>query len=293
MYAQFFGNYLLSKRAVTAEQVIQAMEEQHIRHLKLGTLAIHAGYMDASQVDDVLMRQSQQNKRFGEIAMEASYLTKEQLESLLSQQIPIYLLIGQRLVENGALTDAELTEHILSYQQENELSQLEGTSLQQENLHLLIRNLFLITYSEIPDYLIKYLSLLFNNLIRFIGEDFMPLNPTLCQEHVTEHCAGQIVNGEYSLISYLDMEEDAAIAFASRYTGEEYLNYNEYVQASIEDFLNIHNGLFNVNVSNENSIELILNPPANLENTLISSTTNILHLPIIYPFGTIHFLIKL
>lgn len=293
MYAQFFGNFLLSKHAVTADQVIQAMEEQHIRHLKLGTLAIHAGYMDTAQVNDILIRQSHQNKRFGELAVEAGYLTDEQLETLLNQQIPIYLLIGQRLVENGALSNAELEKYIVLYQQENQLSQLENTSLQQENLHTLIRNLFLITYSDIPNYLIKYLSLLFNNLIRFIGEDFMPLNPTLCQEYVTEHCAGQIINGEYSLISYFDLNEDAAIAFASRYTGEEYINYNEYVQDSVKDFLNIHNGLFNVNISNEDSIELLLNPPTELENTMISSTSNILHLPIIYPFGTLHILIKL
>ena len=151
MYAQFFGNYLLSKRAVTAEQVIQAMEEQHIRHLKLGTLAIHAGYMNTEQVDDILIRQTQKNKRFGELAVEAGYLTKEQVEILLNQQIPIYLLIGQRLVENGALTEAELDRFIISYQQENELSQLDKTSLQQENLHTLIRNLFLITFADIPE----------------------------------------------------------------------------------------------------------------------------------------------
>ena len=83
MYAQFFGNFLLSKHAVTADQVIQAMEEQHIRHLKLGTLAIHAGYMDTAQVNDILIRQSHQNKRFGELAVEAGYLTDEQLETLL------------------------------------------------------------------------------------------------------------------------------------------------------------------------------------------------------------------
>ncbi len=293
MYAQFFGNYLLSKRAVTAEQVIQAMEEQHIRHLKVGTLAIHAGYMSTSQVDDILMRQSQnQGKRFGELAIEAGYLNKEQLESLLHQQIPIYLLIGQRLVENGALTNTQLDNLIISYQQENQLSQLENATLQKENLHTLIRNLFLITYSDIPEYLIKYLSLLFNNLIRFIGEDFMPLNPILCQEYVTNHCYGQIINGEYSLTSYLDIEEDSAIAFASRYVKEDFTTFNEYVRASIEDFLNIHNGLFNVNISNEDSIELLLNPPVNLENTMISSSSNILHLPIIYPFGTLNILIK-
>lgn len=295
MYAQFFGNYLLSKHIVTAEQVIQAMEEQHIRHLKVGTLAIHAGFMTLAQVDNVLMRQSQMQgrRRFGEIAVEAGYLTNEQLEELLNQQIPIYLLIGERLVENGALTETQLEELILSYQKENELLQLENASTHQQNLDALFRNLFLITFSDIPDYLVKYLSLMFNNLIRLIGEDFMPLNPILCQEYITNHCYGQIINGEHSLTSYMDMEEDAAIAFASRFADREFKVCDEYVQAAIGDFLNIHNGLFTVNVSNEDSVELQLNPTVNLENTMLSSTSNILHLPIIYPFGKLNILIKL
>lgn len=293
MYAQFFGNYLLSKRAVTSEQVIQAMEEQHIRHLKLGTLAIHAGYMDAAQVDDVLMRQAQECKRFGELAVEAGYLTNEQVEDLLSQQIPIYLLIGQQLVENGALTNAQLEELITSYQRDNQLSHLDNASMHQENLDSLIFNLFLITFETVPDYLVKYLSMLFNSLIRFIGEDYTPLNPTLCNEYVTTHCSGQTIDGEFSMISYLDMDEDAAIAFASRYIGETFTEYNEYVHSAIDDFLNIHNGLFNVNISNDISVELLLSPPMDLENTMISSTSDMFHLPIIYPFGTLNLLIKL
>lgn len=293
MYSQFFGNYLLGKQAVTKEQLIQAIEEQHIRHLKVGTLAIHAGLMTTEQVDNVLIRQSHENKRFGEIAVEEGYLTKEQVMSLLKQQIPIYLLIGQRLVENGALTDSQLEDLILSYQKENELSQLVDTSTQQENLHTLIRNLFLITISDIPDYLMQYLALLFNNLIRMIGEDFLPLNPVFCKEYVTNHCSAQIIDGEFSLTSYFDFEEDTAIAFASRYADKEFMEYDEYVRAAMEDFLNIHNGLFCVNASNEQSVELSLNPPTVLDNTLISYTSNILHLPIVYPFGTLNILIKL
>lgn len=293
MYSQFFGNYLLSKQAVTTEQLILAIEEQHIRHLKVGTLAIHAGFMTSEQVDNVLIRQAHENKRFGEIAVEEGYLTKEQVQRLLNEQIPIYLLIGQRLVENGALTDSQLEELILSYQKENELSNIVDISTQQENLHTLIRNLFMITISDIPNYLMQYLSLLFNNLIRLIGEDFLPLNPVLCKEYVTNHCSAQIIDGEFSLTSYFDFEEDTAIAFASRYANETFTEYDAYVRSSMEDFLNIHNGLFCVNASNEQSVELSLNPPTVFDNTLISYTSNILHLPIIYPFGTLNILIKL
>lgn len=293
MYAQFFGNYLLSKHAVSTEQLIRAIEEQHTKHIKIGTLAVYAGLMDTSQIDKILIRQTHENKRFGELAIEEGFLTQEQVDELLAQQVPIYLLIGQCLVENGALTDAELDDLIASYQQENELIQLESDSMQQENLKTLIHDLFLISFSNIPDYLLQYLTLLFTNLIRFVGEDFTPLNPTTCQEYVSNHGASQIINGEFSLTSYLDLDEESAIAFASRYAKEKFVEFDEFVQASIEDFLNLHNGLFNVNISNEKSVELLLNPPISLENTYITSSSEIILLPIIYPFGTLNFFFKL
>ncbi len=293
MYSQFFGNYLLSKHVVPTEQLLRAIEEQHMKHIKLGTLAIHAGLMTAAEVDSIVIRQTHEDKRFGELAIEEGFLTREQVNSLLDQQTPDYLLIGQYLVDNGALTNTELESLITSYQEENEISNLEHTNIQKENLHSLIRNLFLITDTDIPEYLFKYLTLLINNLIRFIGEDFTPLNPSLCSEYLTSYCSTQIINGEFSMTSFFDMQEDTAIAFASRYIKEKFEEFDEYVQASIEDFLNLHNGLFNVNVSNEDSVELFLNPPVSMENTLISSATDTILLPIIYPFGMLNFLIKL
>ena len=293
MYSQFFGNYLLSKHIIPADKLISAIENLHTKHIKLGTLAIHAGLMTAAQVDAIVIRQTHEDKRFGELAIEEGYLTREQVNSLLDQQTPDYLLIGQYLVDNGTLTNAQLEDLISSYQAENKISNLEHTNIQKENFLALIRNLFLITDTELSENLFKYLTLLFNNLIRFIGEDFAPLNPSVCKEYLTSQCSTQIINGEFSMTSYFDMQEDTAIIFASRYVKEKFEEYDEYVQASIEDFLNLHNGLFNVNVSNDDSIELFLNPPVSMENTLISSASNMILLPIMYPFGILNFLIKL
>lgn len=293
MYSQFFGNYLLSKQLATTEQMVRAIEEQHSKHLKIGTMAIRAGYMTLSQIDDVIVSQTHTDKRFGEIAIEKKYLTKDQVAELLAAQTPDYLLLGQALVEQGVFSEAEMEMHIKSYQKENRISHLEQDQEQSDNLQMLIRNLFLITIDEIPDYLTKYLNLLFNNLLRFIGEDFTPLNPSIVSEYVTGRCASQAINGEYQITSYMDMAEDAAIAFASRYVNDTFTGYDEYVQASIEDFLNLHNGLFNVNISNENSrVELFLEPPVTMDNTMISCSVETFLLPIIYPFGIINLLIS-
>lgn len=293
MYSQFFGSYLLSKQAVSPEQLIRAIEKQHTKHIRLGTLAIHAGLMDAAQVDSIIIRQTHEDKPFGELAVEEGYLTTEQMESLLAQQIPDYLLIGQSLVDDGYLTNVQLEALIDSYKKESQLGQLEQTDIQKDNLHTLIRNLLMISSSELPDYLIKYLTLLFSNLIRFIGEDFTPLAPTDCSEYTAHHCSSQVIVGEFKLSSFFDMDTEAAIAFASRYAGDSFTEYDDYVQAAVEDFLNLHNGLFNVNMSNESSIELLLNPPVSMENTCISNVSDMFLFPIIYPFGTLNFLIQL
>ena len=50
MYTQFFGNFLLSKSAVPADKLVDALERQSSSYLKLGTLAIHAGLLNASQM---------------------------------------------------------------------------------------------------------------------------------------------------------------------------------------------------------------------------------------------------
>lgn len=294
MYSQFFGNYLLSKQAVTTEQLVHAIQEQHTKHLRLGTLAMHAGLMTAIQVDNVIIRQTHEDRRFGEIAIEEGLLSEEQVADLLGSQMPDYLLVGQTLVDDGVFTNSDLDKYIKSYQKENEISQLERDKEQQENMETLVRNLFLITIENVPEYVIEYLNLLFNNLLRFIGEDFTPLNPSIVSEYVTGRCSSQVVKGDYQLTSYFDMTEDAAVAFASRYVNDTFTEFDEYVQASIEDFLNLHNGLFNVNISNENSeVELQLDPPVSMDNTMISCSTETILLPIIYPFGIINLLISI
>ena len=59
MFTQFFGNYLLNQRLVSPEQLTEALELQKTTRLKLGVLAINAGYMTAAQVDEV--HNAQQN----------------------------------------------------------------------------------------------------------------------------------------------------------------------------------------------------------------------------------------
>lgn len=290
MHTQFFGNFLLNKGTITPEQLIEALKVQSTAHQKLGTLAIHSGYMSAIEVEDVFITQTHYDKRFGELAVELGYLTQEQVDELLTIQLPNYMLLGQILVEKGILTHVEFEDLITEYKSIYEIYDLELIEEQQHMVDKLLSDFYLPEDLPHSEYILSYLTLLFNDLVRFIGEDFTTLNIITLPEIPTNTCISQEVEGSFSFLSGLDMEQDTAVAFAGRYIDEEFEEFNEYVKASMEDFLNLHNGLYSVNMSNDYSMELHLQPPAEHENTLLSTDYPFYLLPIIFSFGTINFL---
>lgn len=293
MYTQFFGNYLLSQGFVTQEQLFAAMQKQATQHMKLGTLAMHAGLMTASEVDQIVILQTHQDKKFGELAIEHGYLTNEQVLDLLKSQNPDFLLLGQILVDEGVINNTDLENIITDYRSKNEMLELDMTIENQENISRLFENFFIMSETPVSKLGRMFLELLFNNFIRFVGEDFTPLSSDKIDEFPTECCVVQEVVGEYSVAAYINMDEETAIEFASRYVGDQFMTYDEYVQASLDDFLNLHNGLFIVNCSNDYSLELSITAPDHKENTVLTFDNDTYYFPILYSFGTVHFILEI
>lgn len=292
MYTQFFGNFLLNRGILSAEELVHAMEKQASVHLKLGTIAIHEGLLTAPEVDNIVIMQTHKDKKFGEIAIEEGYLTEEQVDKLLSSQKPDYLLLGQILIEDGKLTNADFENLISDYQSQNEIFDLDSHTEQKNLVDKLLHNLCEFKDETTARTAVDYLTLLFNNLVRFIGNDFTPLDPVLCKDgYPTNYCVAQHISGKVSIQAAIDMDASAAVAFASRYAGETFSSFDEYAKASVEDFLNLHNGLFNVNMSNDYSIELSLCPPEVHSGDILEFNTPTYTLPVIFPFGMVHFVL--
>lgn len=294
MHTQFFGNYLLSRNLITKEEMLSVMEQLASTHVKLGSLAAHAGYMTASEVEHVIIMQTRQDKRFGELAVELGYMSQKQVDELLQEQVPDYILFGQILIEDGILTPAQLENYLTDYRSEYEIYDLDMNYDQTDLIHKLLQN---IDFDEIDihrEYVTYYLKLLFNNLIRFIGDDFTPLQILNLPEIPTNFCVSQDMDcSVFHISSALDFEKDAAIAFASRYAKEDFTEFDEYVQASMEDFTNLHNGLFLVNMSNNYSLELNLYPPEFHKDYIIDTGKTTFLIPILFSFGVIHFIFSI
>ncbi|SCP95118.1 chemotaxis protein CheX [Anaerobium acetethylicum] len=292
MYTQFFGNYLLSKGLVTSEQMVEAIRYTKTVHLKLGMLAIHAGYMTSGEVEQVHILQTRISKPFGELAVAEGFLTPEQVTELLSAQKPGFLLLGQALIERGYISTNQFESVLSAYQSEFEITDNDFSEDQTHRIDTLIQDFYYSNRSENSAYYLNYITLLFNNLIRFIGEDFTPFKASAISAYPSNYCVSQVIKGSFSAYTAIDMDRDTFITFASRYAGENFSEFDEYVKASVEDFLNLHNGLFAVNMSNDHSIDLTLNPPIHENNCIIAPSAFLSCIPVSFSFGTINFLIS-
>lgn len=292
MYTQVFGNYLLSKELITKEQFLVALSKKSLYSVHSSTLALHYCYMSPSEIEELVQIQKQEGRSFTELAVANGYLTQEQALTLLNSDVPDFLLLGQILLEDGAFTYEEFANILTDYRCQNELLELEMNTDSKNDVNQLLDIFSILSQRNFSDFSRAYLELLFNNFIRMVGDDFTPLPPQKIDVFSSEYCISQEITGAYCAHSYICMDYETALAFAERYTGESFDEFNEYVQASLEDFLNLHNGLFIVNTSNDNSQELTIGTPLTPEEDIITFENQAYYFPIFYPFGTVHFILK-
>lgn len=293
MFTQFFGNYLFNEKLVTKQQLIEALEMQKFARAKLGVLAINAGYMTAAQVDEVHAEQQRMDKRFGDIAVEKGYMTESQVETLLSNQKQAHLVIGQALVDKGYLTNEQFANALAKYKENNLIEERDFTDDQNRKIDTIIRNFYIFnTFDSDVEFFTEYTSLVFKNIIRFIGDDFIPLAPEATSSYKAEKISYQMVNGKGEVFTAIEGTEAAMVEFAKRYSHEEIDSFDELARESVAEFLNLHNGLFTVNMSNNKQMELQLEPQISKESIELSTKGSMFTMPICFPFGTVSVIIS-
>lgn len=291
MFTQFFGSYLLNNKIVSHEQLQEALEISNSTHIKLGVLAINEGYMTAEQVDKVHDIQETVDKRIGDIAVDMRFLTEVQVNELLSQQKIGYLLLGQALVDKGYMSNAQFEQAINNYKKENKIENLASNTDQSEKIENVFNNYFDFEFSPNTKIYSEYVSLLFRNVVRFIGDDFIPMNSSNIQEYRSECLVTQEFFGDRKLFLALNCNEKTFINLASRFAKEQFTKLDEYTKASVGEFLNLQDGLFCVNMSNEKVLELDLKPQEFHYKKELKNLNGAYLIPISFPFGTIDFII--
>lgn len=292
MFAQFFGSFLLNEGLVTAQQLAKALDDKKNTKTRLGVLAINAGYMTAGQVEFIHQVQSTVDKRIGDIAVEMGFVTKEQVEELLSKQPQDYLILGQTLMNNGVLTNAQFEKALADYKSCNQLSEDDLSGDKTDKLDKIIADFYKVDGVDTARYT-KYLTLLFKNLIRFVGDDFTPLTAAVTDKAEYENMVSQKIKSDNSdACTAICCDTDIYIKFAERFSEEKLDTADDFVNATVGEFLNLHNGLFIVNQSNEYGEEMTLEPQEFVYKTAVGFDKTTLDVPVAFSFGTVHFVVS-
>ena len=290
MFTQLFGGYLLNNQVVNAQQLCDAMQAASQLRPKLGVLAINAGYLTAQQVEECHSLQSTMNMRMGDIAVNKGYITKEQVEELLASQKNGYLALGQALIDEGVLTAAEFEKQLNSYKASSAVSEAEIDESGKS------RRAVLDEYCNISDEdcavgVDDYMVLLFDNIVRFIGNEFSVLQPEKAEYVNCECFVTQTISGTNTWETAICADKAEFEAIAAKYAQEELDGNQEYIEASIGEFLNLNNGLFAVNLSQQKGEECDLQPQQTLQGAYKAGIKSYI-IPIQFTFGIVRFVVS-
>ncbi|MBP3339664.1 MAG: chemotaxis protein CheX [Lachnospiraceae bacterium] len=296
MFSQYYGNYLLNSNIITAEQLLEALQKKSETRMKLGVLAINAGYMTAGQVENVHKQQAVKNMRIGDLAVAMGYMTNEQVEELLNSQKPGYLLLGQTLVDLGYLTNAAFEETINAYKAKYSITDADMTTATQSTSNSMAETLLETVTDDKTKHLYSvYISLLINDFVRFVGADFTILSADIkdIPKDAVYYSSQDITDNDVKLFgTTIAANDKALLEFATRYAEEPVTEIDEYAYASFCDFINLQNGLYTVNLSNEEGLEYKLTPPVYNDDLDSSSIDSQVCLKFMYPFGDIYYILS-
>lgn len=268
MFSQYFGHYLLNRGLITRWQLADALEFQKSLHVKFGVIAVDEGFMTTAQVEEVHEKQKQLDKRFGEIAVELGYLTVDQVEALVARQKQSHLYLAQALVDRGYMTIEEFGIALKDYKKENSLSDEQFDNIRNGNIEQLIDSAFHLSEARTAKFG-KYLTLFAKNMIRFIDDqaylEVLENNPIEPGNWLMK----QEIIGQSPLFTGFSINDETLLYVATVYAEEELTVVDGLAKDAVSEFLNLHNGIYLVNMSNWGT-ELIMYPQQVVEGATIT-----------------------
>ena len=257
MFTQLFGHYLIKNNIISIDQLQAALDAMSRTKVKLGALAISAGYMTAEQVEKIHFEQTRVDKRIGDIAVDMGFLRSSQVSELLSKQKSSNVVLGQALIDLGYITNQQFADALAKFKSISDFSE---DDLFDDNMTQALEHALEIENFKDKDFYTNYILLLIRNCVRFVGDDFAFTDCKINNENTYSNICSQEILGKVAAFTAIGGNDKAFSCFASRYAGEE-LTDPEYINDGVGEFLNLQNGLYAVNRSHTKDIELGLTPP--------------------------------
>ena len=240
MFFRVFGNYLKKKSLLDDNQLEALMKYRRENRVKLGLLAIDQGLMTAEQAEEVNRLQALQDKRFGEIAIEKGYLTDADMDQLIAKQGNPYFLFLQAVQEKGFLSKDTVTGMLLTYRDENNLSN--------DQLEVVKSG----TVDAVADVLLDagnghalgLIKLAVRNLVRFVSSDIWFERIAIVDKLDAAQLASQKIMAATPMQLGFVSKNDELLELACIYGKEEFDSLDADAYDAVCEFINCNNGLY-------------------------------------------------
>lgn len=147
--------------------------------------------------------------------------------------------------------------------------------------------------NDLTPFVKTYIEKLIYDLVTYVTPQLTIGTIEILDNYVGTNELSQEVTGIPSAYSVVDGEKDALVAFAKQYSNLDITDFDMLAKESIIDFLNLHNGLFVVQLSKDEICELSLGVPKQNGNYALDHATykSIIAIPIMFSYGVIKFLL--
>lgn len=118
MAVKFFGQYLIERGVLSADQLLAALEDQRGRNRRFGSYALQLGYLRPADVQRIQTEQQREDARFGEVAVKLGLLSETQVQEILLRQRQDHIMLGELLVERGDVTPERLASELSAFRED-------------------------------------------------------------------------------------------------------------------------------------------------------------------------------
>ncbi len=258
MFSRHFGQFLLQEGIVSTSALSSAMGRLGEVRPLIGMLALAQGFMTPGQVVEINAAQKKVDRRFGELAIEKGYLSVQQLESIISAQKSEHVLLGQILVQDGVMSHEGFLKSLEMYRTSTGLTDEGYEAVKANDVEGVIASVLAGQPGAGKALVRKWGSVFMKSVIRFIDPG-AAIDPLAEESYLHLRGFVQRMKGDYRISVFVAAEEGVFVDIANRFTDFDIETFDDMAEAAVGEFLNLADGLFTVNCSDED-IDLDMAP---------------------------------
>lgn len=247
MFDRIFADYLVEQGKLTKSNVKAVFEAKEKRRARLGVIAVAEKVMTVEQADEVNQQQALYDKRFGDIAVENGYLTDEQVSRLLDLQGNGFLSFMQATLDLGFMTMDEFNKNLETYQKSLSLTAGDMESLKSCDFEQVVPVLML----RQDPLIVELCSVMLRTIYRLVDFHVYMKKPYVTEEVPFDAVSVQELIGEHTILNSLSGRKDALKDAAVGFVGAMHIDNDEDVLDALCELINCINGLFAAHLCEE------------------------------------------